>query len=40
MVEIKEEENFDFIKHDNVDSEQEEQGNWVSGFSFKFWFFP
>ena len=40
MVEIKEEEKFDFIKHDSVDSEQEEQGTWVSGLSFKLWFFP
>ena len=40
MVEIKEEENFDSIKHDSEDSEQEEQGNWVSGLSFKVWFFP
>ena len=40
MVEIKEEEKFDFIKHDSVDNEQEEQGTWVSGLSFKLWFFP
>ena len=40
MVETKEEENFDFIKHDSVDSEQEEQGNWVSGLSSKVLFFP
>ena len=40
MVEIKEEKKFDFIKHDSMDSEQEEQGNWVSGLSFKLRFFP
>ena len=40
MVEIKEEEKFDFIKHDSVDNEQEEQGTSVSGLSFKLWFFP
>ena len=28
---IKEEENFDSNKHESVDDEQEEQGNWVSG---------
>jgi len=37
---IKEEENFDSNKHDNVDGEQGEQGNWVSGLSFKVLFFP
>ena len=37
---IKEEENFDSNKHDSVDGEQEEQGNWVNGLSFKVLFFP
>ena len=37
---IKEEENFDSNKHDSVDSEQGEQGNWVSGLSSKVLFFP
>ena len=40
MVEDKEEENVDSSKHDSVDGEQEEQQNWVSGFSFKVLFFP